>query len=576
MGFGLLAGIAGAFPAIQRGIDDQKARDAADEDRKYQLEQREAARSDRAFGLQQRDRQVAEQRRQDNLRSELAAVPQTREVDVRPQEVLGITHDDTTGPDETTPAATQVPATKTLAAPDWMKFKSTADVLRRNQEFEKADAYDALSKKAQFAESAQRFERLKATSSGMTLEQLARAASDIYNSDPLPAQVEGVSPTAGGLKITFSNKETGRSESLVVRDQAELLRGLEAYYSPDTWAAYRQAQIKAAADAAKPRKLAPGEIEVTGAAPGRNDTPTAAQLRYGAGGAGAGTGGRATKPDDAFKAVTDAWENVAKNSGFKDQATPVQAATSQRLARQFFKESSAGLDPAFAVEAAMDATLNPDKLFPRFDPRSGQVVMAYEPQSGGLLVAERLGDPKSPRGVKPEQMRKVAQDFLERSVPEDSRQLFVAAASSADGKRRLHEEISRRLSSPEGVAMVTRDLGRQADEADIERKVKEAMEALGPQIALLEAHLDPKIKGTAEKVERKRAEVSKEADARKAASEMAAKLLADKTEAGTRALFKLQGSDEFQYLDKDTQTAIWARVNKPPARQAGGLYQAGR
>ena len=264
MSFGLLAGIAGAFPAIQRGIDDQKARDNADEDRAYQLEQREAAKADRTFGLQQRDRQVTEQRRQDTLRSDLAAVPQTRELDTRPQAVKDITVDD-----DGNPSATQIPATKTVAAPDWMKFKSTADVLRKNQEFEKADAYEALSKKAQFADSAQRFQTVAAGAGAMSLEQLARAATNVYNNDPLPAQIEGVKPVAGGMQFTFTNKDTGQAQTLVVKTKEELLAKLESYYSPDTWAAHqksvRDAQTKVAEEINKPAVLRPGDKRVVGA-----------------------------------------------------------------------------------------------------------------------------------------------------------------------------------------------------------------------------------------------------------------------------------------------------------------------
>jgi len=228
-----------------------------------------------------------------------------------------------------------------------------------------------------------------------------------------------------------------------------------------------------------------------------------------------------------------------------------------------------------AVEAAMDATLNPDKLFPQFDPRSGEVVLSYPVASGGFLVAERLGGPKSPRNVKPEQMRKVAQDFLEQAVPEESRPLFIAAAASPDGKRRLYEEISRRLSAPEGVALVSRELGRPAEDADIERKVQEAIKALKPQLDLLESHLDPKIKSNANKVEAKKAEVVKEGKARADASAQAAKLLADKSEEATRALYELQGSSGFGLLDKATKAAIFERVNGS-ASPAAGLYQRAR
>lgn len=579
IGFGILAGAAGAFPAIQRGIDDHKAREQADEDRAYLREQREAAKADRAFGLTQRDRQVKEQTRQDTLRDDLAAVPQTREIDTRPQAVREITHDDTTGPEESTPSATQIPATKTVAAPDWQKFKSTAEAYRKGRDFEKADAYDQLANRAQFADSARRFQTVAAGAGTMSLEQLAQAATDVYNSDPLPAQIEGVKTVAGGLQFTFSNKDTGQSQTLTVKSKDELLQKLEAYYSPDTYAAHqkavREARIKTAEKIAEPATLSPGQVRVAdGRVIGKGEPliPKGYELTgYDPQGNPQYKAADPKKKEDPFKVVTDAWENVAKNSGFKDQATPVQAATSQRLARQFFKESKEGLDPAVAVEAAMDATLNPDKLFPRFDPRTGEIVMAYAPTSGGYMIAERLGSPKAPRNVKPEQMRKVAQDFLEQSVPEESRQLFIAAAASPEGKRKLHEEVARRLSTPEGVAMVSKELGRPAEDADIERKVKEAIDALSPQLSLLENHLDPKVKSTAAKVERKGVENAKAAEAVKATAEVAKRLLADQGEEATRGLYELQNSPEFSALDRETKAAIYTRVNGR-ASPAAGLF----
>ena len=573
MAFGLLAGIAGAFPAIQRGVDDQKTRDNADEDRKYELERREAARADRAFGLRQRDRVVADQTRQDQMRTDLAAVPQTRELDIRPQGAQDVTVDN-----EGTPSAAQIPATKTFAAPDWMKFKGQADAYRKGQDFERADAYDALSKKAQFADAAQRFQRVRDGSGSMSLEQLAQAAGEIYNSDPLPAQIKGMKPVAGGLQFTFANSDTGESQTLVVKSKEELTSKLESYYSPQTYAVQIQAQqaaaLKRQQDLEKPEKLGPQEILVSGGKTiATNTNPSAAQVRAASAATGAGA-----KSTDQFKVISDAWENVAKNSGFKEQSTPVQAAMSQRLARQFAKESGVNpdgsfkLDPGLAVEAAMDAVLTPDKLFPRYDPRSGEIVMAYQPASGGFMIAERLGSPKAPRNVKPEQMRKVASDFLEQLPNDEARQLFVTAASSPDGKRKLHEEVARRLSTADQVAVFSRELGRPAEEADVERKVQEAIKALKPQLELLESHMDPKIKSNAGKVVAKKAEIEVEGRARAATAAKATKLLADPSEDATKGLYDLQGSSEFSSLDAATKAAIYKRVNVR-ATPVGGLYE---
>lgn len=487
MSFGLLAGAAGAFPAIQRGIDDAKARDALDEDRQYQREQRENARVDRSFGLQQRARAVGEQQRQDQLRADLAAVPETREIDTRPQAVRDITVDD-----DGNPSATQLPAMQKVATPDWMKFKARAEAFRKGQDFEKADAYDQLAGRAQFADSARRFQTLSAGAGNMTLDQLGKAASEIYNSDPLPAQIEGMKPVDGGLQFTFSNKETGQSQTLVVKSREELMSKLEAYYSPETYSAAVQAQraaaLKRQQDLEKPEKLAPGEIQVSG---GRtiatNTTPTAAQLKAASGAGGA----KAGKVESPFKSIDDVFKVVEGFSNIKTELSGQQATEALRLARMFSTQQP-GVDASAAAAAALKAAQDPTQIKPVFDPKTGQ-IMASVPFEGGNFFVRKIGTPGKPGDVKPEEMKGIAAQFI-GNLPDDRKAVLLPAAFSKEGRARLSETVASDLRSPEGVAQLQAFLGRKPTEADIAAAIKSVESTTQQTLDLIALHGDPKLR----------------------------------------------------------------------------------
>lgn len=490
MSFGLLAGAAGAFPAIQRGIDDAKARDAVDEDRQYQREQRENARVDRTFGLQQRQRAVGEQQRQDQLRTDLAAVPETREIDVRPQATREIAVDN-----EGTPSATQVPAMQKVAAPDWMKFRGRAEAFRRGQDFEKADAYDQLASRAQFADSARRFQTLSAGAGKMSLEQLGKAASEIYNSDPLPAQIEGMKPVDGGLQFTFSNKDTGQSQTLVVKSREELMSKLEAYYSPETYSAAVQAQraaaLKRQGDLEKPEKLAPGEIQVSGGKKiAENSNPTAAQVRA-ASGTGAGAGAKTGKVDSPFKSIDDVFKAVEGFSNIKTELSGQQAIEAVRLARMFSTQQP-GVDASAAAAAALRAAQDPTQIKPVFDPKTGQ-IMASVPFEGGNFFVRKIGTPGKPGDVKPEEMKGIAAQFI-GNLPDDKKAVLLPAAFSKEGRARLSETVASDLRSPEGVAQLQSFLGRTPTEADIAAAIKSVESTTQQTLDLIALHGDQKLR----------------------------------------------------------------------------------
>ena len=625
MAFGLLAGIAGAFPAIQAGMDSQKARDQADDDRKYTLEQRESARADRAFGLQQRDRTVAEQRRQDALKADLAAVPQTREIDTRPQAVREITVDD-----DGNPSATQIPAMKTVAAPDWMKFKSTADTYRKNQEFEKADAYDAIANKAQFADSAKRFQSLYSGSGSMTLEQLGSAAAEIYNNDPLPAQVEGMRPVAGGMQFKITNKDTGESQSMVVKDSAELLQRLEAYYSPDTYAAYqksvRDARTKVAENMNDPSKryikgvdgnIFDAKTQKWTVGPGRQgmepigeDTDGNPIYRRTGGGAGTGGsgagGGKAGKPAAQFGDISDVFKAVEGFSNMKTELSGQQGIEALRLAR-LFSTQEPGVDASVAAAAALRAAQDPSQVKPAFDRKTGRIMAGVQFEGGSFFVRP-LGTPGKPGSVKPEEMKGIAADFISR-MPDDQQAILLPAAFSKVGRAKLTETVASDMRSPDGLAQLQTFLRRKPTEADIADAIKASESTTQQTLDLIALHGDPALRkqfgdkpAPAPKVaptggvtppgavpaqaqgfglggaplskperrklvdakvaEMRSAEEARVAELKTSGPAEAARLLADNTPQSRTALAKLQASEAFKYLDKPTQLAVWKRVNQ--------------
>lgn len=502
MSLGLLGAIAGGYQAIRRGIDEDQARVDAEGEREYRRQQRANAEQDRQFQLGQRQRVLDEQARGDRIRAAETALPTTRNTTVVQDQL----QEDAAG--NTFQAPTQV--TQQAAVPKWMQIRQRADIYRKEGDLNTAEQLEEVSRKAQFAESAQRFQRLQAGSASMSLPELAQAMRDIYNSDPLPAQVTGIENTKnGGVRVKIRNAETGKDEILDAPNKEALLLKAEAYYSPDTYSKWLEQQKlsrqKVEEEIAKnPVVSVPkGYVDRRSGRFNRTDFGNGVQIGEDANGNpiyGSGRGAGTGKAVDPLKPINDALKFAVENSGFKDQATPVQTAAAQRLAHQFYKESidpkspdkGPQLPPAIAVEAALDAALNPDKVKLRFDPKTGEMTMAY-PFQGGYMVAERLGSAKAPRGVKPEQMRQVAADALSEQ-PEDMRPLYLAAAAGGkQGADLFRAEIVRRLAEPDGQQLLRSVYGDNPTEAQVKEAVEASMRDAAPTLELLSKHLDPKL-----------------------------------------------------------------------------------
>ncbi len=487
---GLLGAVSGAYTAIRGGLDEDQARRDQAEERAARREARDNARSDRAFGLQQRERLVADQQRQDQLRARLSAIPETRQVDTRPQAIREITIDDNEGP-----SATQIPVMQSAPRARWQVMKDRASAFREAGEIEKADAYEEVSRREQFAEGVRRFNQLRAGAATMDLPSLAQAAARIFNEDPLPAEVTDIKTAGQGLQFTILDRTSGRTVPLTVSSKEELLSALEGHYSPETYAAARQAEAAAALatrkELEKPVALGPGFKQFSG---GRliaeNTNPTPAQVRAaGAGGAGGAGGRRAANPnaeiDEAVKFVVD-------SSNFKDQTTPADSSRMRRLARQFYDQSRGAdgvpqLDAARAAEAAAVAVTQPDRLRLNFNPRTGEIVREL-PMEGASFIVERIGKPGAASGLKKEELEQVARDQL-AAAPVEQRELFLRAARSPDELKAVVSEIESAQRSQEGMQALTQALGRAPSEDEIKSVIKMTQDRVRSYGGLFSAHL---------------------------------------------------------------------------------------
>jgi hypothetical protein len=191
-----------------------------------------------------------------------------------------------------------------------------------------------------------------------------------------------------------------------------------------------------------------------------------------------GGSGGTTKDDEPLGKVL---KFIAENSTFKDMQ-PTQAARVQTLARQFLAENP-GVDPAVAADVAVGSVVDPTQVKLKFDPKSGQVVDAVEFR-GGNYILERRGTPSAPRGVKPEQLRPIADEYL-ASLPKSDRSTLVAAAFSPEARRDLNTTLAAGVRTPERVAAFKAKTGREPAEADFQAASKAAIDAAEPALNLI-------------------------------------------------------------------------------------------
>lgn len=438
--FELARGLAAGYNGFNEGVDAEKNRQQADADRKYQAEQR-------AYQQSQQQRTIDDQRRADDARTALQGVDITKPQPQVLRDVAGIQ----------AKAGNIVEALKT-------------------QEAATASAYK---------QSAERFAQIRAAAPSMTAEQLAKAAADAFNSDYLPAKLNGyqVNPD-GSIDIDVASPD-GRSLKHRFKDKSELLLGMEAQYSPDTYNAFikarRDAAIKAQEKIAEPRVVSPGATLTIGGKPvyenpnGRNVIGQAedGSLVYGqptGGGSRAssgGSGGKAAKPADPLAPYVDAFEFSSTKGENKLQEDALARGQSYlpALAQQ-------GVNPQVAALIARDAAVDPTKTELQIDHRTGRVDRIYRNKdvNGGepVRIAENAGtveDLVKQAGGKPEVIKKDVETMLSRMVseaPSEKRQSimdsYIKLASDPAKRQEFLQSQLNAGKSPEAIKNLDRQL----------------------------------------------------------------------------------------------------------------------
>lgn len=494
---GFLGGLAGAYTAIDRGMQIAKERDQADEDREF-------LKSQRGLMQQQQQRQLEDQKRADKLREDLAAIPVVERVDVdlnkTNPETSQITIDNEGGP-----SATQVPAIKTIERPRGRdaQLRDAAGAYRRSGDLGRAFELEGAAEKEMFSRAARQFAQLKAGSANMSAAEIARQAKSIFDNDPFPMQVAAIREGAdGSVAVDIRNRDTGATQTWNAKNKNDLLSGIEAYYSPDSYQALQRARSEAAAKAEevrltelyKPYTLKPGERrEVVDPSTGkvvllgRGEIPPNSELvtdangnlvlRRTDGSSSSRSAGKAETPPDR---AAEAFYTVLKNSPLKD-ALPEQISRGQALARQFALQGN--VDPAVAADAAVLAVSKQGAVRPTFDDKTGKIVDAIEYKGGNFIVEDR-GGVAAPRGVAPEVMKSIAGEYVAR-LPADGRSLFVAAAFSPQARAALDERVKQST-----IAAMREASGREPTPEQIATQVPRALARTGAALDLISNHLD--------------------------------------------------------------------------------------
>lgn len=442
--FELARGLAAGYNGFNEGVDAEKNRQQADADRKYQAEQR-------AYQQSQQQRTLEDQRRADEARTALQGVDITKPQPQVLRDVAGIQ----------AKAGNIVEALKT-------------------QEAATASAYK---------QSAERFAQIRAAAPSMTAEQLAKAAADAFNSDYLPAKLNGyqVNPD-GSIDIDVASPD-GRSLKHRFKDKNELLTGMEAQYSPDTYNAFIKAQREAAIKAQEKLNENPylnvpaggmtidrrtGKVvanNTTGFVPsGQVDAdgnPVMVRPTGGARSTGTGVGAAAGKTIDAVKPYIEAFEFSSTKGENKLQEDALARGQSYlpTLAQQ-------GINPQVAALIARDAAVDPTKTELQIDHRTGRVDRIYRNKdvNGGepVRIAENAGtveDLVKQAGGKPEVIKKDVETMLSRMVseaPSEKRQSimdsYIKLASDPAKRQEFLQSQLNAGKSPEAIKNLERQL----------------------------------------------------------------------------------------------------------------------
>lgn len=420
MGLGFLGGIANSYNGIQKGQDEQLAREqlaSENANRKSQQIYQDGVQADEAAGRQ----------RANTLRTDIAAIPESRTVQT-PQAGPGL--EQANGSE-----APMAPLTTTTKVPLDEQLRMTASAQRKAGNMEGYLAATGEADKIGHARSAKVANEVLSASQGMTPFQLANAAKSAYDGDPFPGKMGNIVENSdGSVNVTATNRDTGLSTTRTYKTTDELRDGISAHYSPENFAALQTARL---AEARKMREednkvhIVPaggtlaknsGKPLLTndnGFLPVTNPDGTQGLVRT-SGKLGVGAG------QEALAKTLDGAVALANSGNVKLEGE--QLMTMRRLTEQIHLNSGTKVVPSLAAEVAYKVALDPKLSQPQIDPATGNINNIYQhPTLGPIVVDPGIATARRPGSLKPEAMQAITKQFVD-SMPKADSQGLVAAA----------------------------------------------------------------------------------------------------------------------------------------------------
>ena len=439
-----LGGLTGAYTNIKAGYQEAQARDRAEEDRKFQLEQRD---------LESKKIKATkdEMERQEKLRTANAGVSLEETVEV---------------PDDTAPSTPVAPVRNGVAEVDGDANPVTVDpatgisppatrkVTRQRRmedvyrDFAKnsqsvGDTAGYLTMNAQAVQAAahrasSQFTRIAAASTGKTTEQLAEELRQLYDTDILPGKVGKVTRGAdGSVDIQFIDNETQQTFTQNFKDAGQLMTVAQSYFDPANYAKQVEARrahlMKLEEERNKVHLVGPRTVAMRGDGQqlGTNAMYSRDYDNDGSGsggGGGGGGGGRGSKAppargDVAMGILSDAYKTKGSEAG------PGEFAAAMDIVRRIVTED-ASIPEERAARVAQIVAANPALAKPMIDPKTGLISSIYTDDEGGrFVITKNLGNSnKIPVDDKGEPM-------LSRGDLEDGAERVLGYITSAYGTK---------------------------------------------------------------------------------------------------------------------------------------------
>lgn len=575
MGIGdFLGGMAVAYQGARQGVQDNINRLNAEKDREYLEQQRAYQGEQQEFQRGQQRRSLSEQARADKLRDDLSNIAPTKSVDTN---VVKFDDDGNAMPTATKEAArTQDEMLRDVAK----AYRDAGDIGRFMELSAKADEIG-------MARSAELFQRVRAGAGSKTAGQIAQEVADIYNNDPMPAQVTDIKDSPdGSVEITIHDRQLNSTHTRKFENSAKLLETLESYYSPKSYAALAQKRAELALEAekkraeaqAKPVTLSQGGTFIPGVGdPRPMFTAPSTDAR---GGKSGGAGGKGDKtPADLAR---DILSDIAEKS--EDKPTMQQRADAESFLGRLLQQNP-GVPPERAARIALVAATNPQATTPSINPTTGTIDQTFLDDDGSRYVLKpgyATAENVEARGVSKADMKAAAKALVQKQGDAEYQRLFVSAAFDPNAREQLvqralaamdqavqqavskdpSQEIEIRQRATARLQQDIRNLDRKLDIVHAYGDPPKAEKAASP------ASVIPAVGGLSRPMTREqrqaRVEEARTAQAaqEKAANEKAAQTAAELLKSGDVVqAAKFQASSDFGRVDKKTQLEIYRIVN---------------